>query len=226
MSATTSGARTLVRVRPAPASDPPYDDERRPDPWVPTMPQPPLPWAAPAGGTAPAGAHAAEDQARQRRTGAAGQAAGAHEEADLDHSTAEPDHATAHPSHATGASQAARTASVRFLHACLEIWNGYRPVRHVRACCTPMDAVAVQDAMEAAARRLARGVDRRHRRVALRRMRVCEPRCGVVEISAVVGAGPATSASDTSGGADRSWAAAFRLERHHGRWLCTFARLL
>jgi hypothetical protein len=53
---------------------------------------------------------------------------------------------------------------------------------------------------------------RRPEAVALRRLRVCEPRRGVAEAAAVLHAN------------GRAWALAVRLEQRRGRWLCTAVR--
>jgi hypothetical protein len=122
---------------------------------------------------------------------------------------------------APGASPASRTAAVRFVNACLEIFNGYRPVAHARALAGPLQAAPVLAALTLASRRLARVAGQPPAgKIKLRRMRVCEPRDGVAEISVVLTTGCQRPA------AGRSWAAAFRLERHHGRWQCTAAHLL
>jgi hypothetical protein len=83
-----------------------------------------------------------------------------------------------------------------------------------------MDALSIQQEMRRAARRLSHASAAGDRRVMLRRMRLYEPRSGAIEISAVLGTGPASAA------AERAWAAAFRLEQRAGRWRCTLARVL
>ncbi|HLV58296.1 MAG TPA: Rv3235 family protein [Natronosporangium sp.] len=118
---------------------------------------------------------------------------------------------------------ATRREAARFLNACLEIWNGYRPATHIRALCEPVDALAIEREMAEAVRRLSTVTSRLRCRVVVRRVRVCQPRTGAMEISAVIGtAGRGSEPSPR----ERAWAAAFRLEQRHGRWHCRLARLL
>jgi len=144
-----------------------------------------------------------------------------------------------------GASPAARLATARFLNTCLEIFNGLRPVGHARQLAHPLHAQAVLAALTHATRRLrqaprpatGRAAAGRAALVKVRRLRVCEPCPGRVEIAAAIGyAEPAppgrairpAGTSPVSGGrpGQRTWAAAFRLERHHDRWQCTAAAIL
>jgi hypothetical protein len=108
----------------------------------------------------------------------------------------------------------------------LEILNGYRPAAHLRAVSDPAAAAIVVQAMTRALRRVGVATRDGTCRVTLRRVRVCQPRPGVAEISAVLG----TRHEPGSGGATpvdgRCWAAAFRLEQRGGRWLCQVADLL
>lgn len=201
-------APITVRLRPAPVYDPPYDDERPPEWWGPGAVQPLLDLHAPPSAPPPAG------PARPARAG-----------------TASPG---APPGDATppGATPPATTTAARFVNTCLEILNGYRPVTHFRVLASPLEAASVLDAMTQAFRRLRMAgprppIGHRERLVTLRTMRTCQPRPGVLEIAAVVGTGsgrrgpvPGRSADD------RVWALAYRLERRHGRWLCTAARML
>ncbi|MFY1700567.1 Rv3235 family protein [Micromonospora sp. WMMA1923] len=115
-----------------------------------------------------------------------------------------------------GTSPEAGRAAHRFVTTCLEILNGYRPPGQIRPLAAP-DAVA--EVTEQLARGAARSgpVRRRSTRptVRLRRLRVCEPRAGAVEVAAVLG---------TPTG--RSWAMALRLEHRRGSWLCTTIQVL
>jgi hypothetical protein len=63
-------------------------------------------------------------------------------------------------------------------------------------------------------------------RVKLRRMRVCEPRPGIAEISVVLGAHSDDGSKVGGRLGGRCWAAAFRLERLGSNWRCTVARVL
>jgi hypothetical protein len=120
------------------------------------------------------------------------------------------------------ASAEARQAARRFLHTCLEIFNGYRPAAHVRPLSAPADATAITEQLVAATRRLTDGRPGARQRggspagpsVRPRLLRVCEPRPGVAEAAAAIGA------------AGQTWAMAFRLERRRGHWFGTVAQLL
>lgn len=186
----TAMTNWVVRTRPAPPCDPPYDDERHPDSWL-VSGQPqldlPLPAAATPSGLAPS-------------------------------KSVPPTFAPTGMTTTPTATSPAKAAATRFLRTCLEILNGYRPVAHFRALASPPEAAALVQAMAHALRRLEQA--RRQstlpsdRRLRPGLVRMCEPRPGIAEISLVVGNGA------------QAWALAFRLERHHGRWLCTVAQLL
>lgn len=117
-----------------------------------------------------------------------------------------------------GTSQAAWHASLLFLGRCQEILNGYRPATQMRTLAAPAYAQTIVEELTAVTRRtmpvpgLARSGGRRSGRpgpVTRRRIRVCEPRPGVAEATAVL-------TQD-----NRSWAVAFRLEKRGRVWLCT-----
>ncbi|MET9298057.1 Rv3235 family protein [Micromonospora aurantiaca] len=110
---------------------------------------------------------------------------------------------------ASATPEGARAAHL-FVRTFLEIVNGFRPPGQLRPLCLPESAGPVAAELTRAARRVT-PVRRRTARPALllRRLRVCEPRAGAVEATAVfAGAGGA------------SWAVAIRLERRRGTWLC------
>ncbi|HEX8630355.1 MAG TPA: Rv3235 family protein [Catenuloplanes sp.] len=123
-----------------------------------------------------------------------------------------------------GASTEARNAVRRFLGVCLEILNGYRPAGQLRPLAGPAEAAVVIEQVSAAVARvteLRRAAGRPARTaptaanpVRVRRLRVCEPRPGAAEATAVL---------LTAG---RTWALAFRLERRDGTWAATVARLI
>ncbi|MFI5839971.1 Rv3235 family protein [Catenuloplanes sp. NPDC051500] len=126
------------------------------------------------------------------------------------------------PEALAGASSEARGAAHRFLTRSLEILNGYRPIGHLRAMSALMEAPTILTSAGAALSTIGRYREaaglppvagRRPLppagRVNPRRLRVCEPRPGVAEASAVL----------TTAG--RTWALAYRLELLHGRWLAT-----
>ncbi|MFY1690245.1 Rv3235 family protein [Plantactinospora sp. WMMB782] len=115
-----------------------------------------------------------------------------------------------------GATPEAKRAAKRFLDTCLEIVNGYRPAGHVRALASPPDAAGMVAQLASATSRVSgrRRPGQPVRTVQLRRLRVCEPRPGVVEAAAAVGV------------AGRTWAMAFRIERRRGSWVGTSVALL
>ncbi|WP_306206136.1 Rv3235 family protein [Actinoplanes sp. RD1] len=121
-----------------------------------------------------------------------------------------------------GESAAGRAAIRRFVGACLEVINGYRPAAHLRQLTLPADASTVVAAGQAAAQRVsaARSVSRSRSsrggptRAAVGQLNICEPRPGAVEAVAVL----ATR--------DRSWALALRLEQHNKSWLATVMYLV
>jgi hypothetical protein len=114
------------------------------------------------------------------------------------------------------ASPEARQAARRFLITCVEIFNGYRPVSHVRPLSSPGQAQAIGEHLTAGIDRIAghRVLGRPKELVRLRALRVCEPRHGIAEGAAALSA------------AGRTWAMAFRLERRAGSWVGTTAELL
>ncbi|MFD0967526.1 Rv3235 family protein [Plantactinospora endophytica] len=120
------------------------------------------------------------------------------------------------PAALAGATPEAKQAAKRFLDTCLEIVNGYRPAGHVRALASPPDAAGMVAQLTSAASRVSgrRRPGQPVRTVRLRRLRVCEPRPGVVEAAAAVGV------------AGRTWAMAFRIERRRGSWVGTSVALL
>ena len=105
--------------------------------------------------------------------------------------------------------EAARAAH-RFVRTFLEIVNGFRPPGQLRPLCLPEAAAQVSAELTRAARRVT-PVRRRSARPALllRRLRVCEPRAGAVEATAVF-----------AGMGGTGWAIAVRLEHRRGNWLC------
>jgi hypothetical protein len=112
----------------------------------------------------------------------------------------------------------AQVAAHRFVDACAEVLNGYRPIAHLRPHTSPVDFATVVDHLtrRAVRVRMTPGADGRvgRARVAVRRVRVCEPRAGVAEVAAVL---------DHREG---SWAMAVRLERRRERWTCTSLQVL
>nr|WP_281179068.1 Rv3235 family protein [Actinoplanes rectilineatus] len=122
-----------------------------------------------------------------------------------------------------GASGDARLAVRRFVHLCVEVLNGYRPAAHLRRLSLPSQAADVVAQGVAGARRVAavrtsrRSGARRALRpapVAVLKLRLCEPRPGVVEAAVALVTG------------DRTWAMALRLELHQQTWCATVLRLI
>lgn len=102
-----------IRVSPAPAHDPPYDDETPVQWWPPDVLQPLLELP---------GMPADRPGRRSDRGGAR---------------PAGPDRPAA------AASPPTIAAATRFVNTCLEILNGYRPVGHARLLADPLAATAV-----------------------------------------------------------------------------------
>ena len=105
----------------------------------------------------------------------------------------------------------ARRAGRRFLDTCLEIINGYRPANQLRPLIAPGNAATIIEHLAAAVEHTRSGPRRSGPvdPVRIRLLRVCEPRPGVVEAAAALGA------------TGRTRAMAFRLERRHGTWVGT-----
>lgn len=176
-----------IRIRPAPAIDPAFDDEVS-EPALASCPgqlaMPPEIWSP-----------AAPAEASQR---------------------AQPPPPTRRAQPA--AAGEAQVAAHRFVEACAEVLNGYRPIAHLRPHTSPVDFAAVVDHLtrRAVRVRMAPGGESRagRVRVAVRRVRICEPRAGVAEVAAVLDQ------------RDGSWAMAVRLERRRERWTCTSLQVI
>jgi hypothetical protein len=119
----------------------------------------------------------------------------------------------------------ARLAVRRFVTACVEVFNGYRPAAHLRRLSLPAEAARVTAQAMAGAHRVSelrrlgpkRQIPRARRRptpVAVLRVQLCEPRPGAIEASVVLVTG------------DRTWALALRMESHEEAWLATALRLV
>jgi len=190
--------RPAVRLRPVPPLDPPYADDIAPAHWLaPGARQLPLDLTG----------------AMQRPHGRAGNRPGGSSRP----SPSRPPAPGPPPAPYTGASAEATRAAQRYVATCLEIINGFRPVTQIRPLTRPADTRLITARLDAAAGRF-RPVGRRTTRAQLRvrRVRVCEPRPGAVEIAAVL-------AHSTNG---NSLALALRLERHAGTWVGTVLQLL
>ncbi|WP_250035543.1 Rv3235 family protein [Paractinoplanes maris] len=121
-----------------------------------------------------------------------------------------------------GVSADARLAVRRFVRACVEVLNGYRPAIHLRRLARPLEASEVVAQGTAAFHRVselraAQPADHRPRRrppVAVLHVRLCEPRPGAVEAAVALLT------------VDRTWALALRLEMHQEVWRATTLRLI
>jgi hypothetical protein len=203
------GRRPPIRLRPVPQFDPPFDDELSPEVWADAHQL-----AFDLSGLAPAGRPASSPAAEAGPGGAA---------------TPGPADGPA----VAGASADAKRAVHRFVAMCVEVLNGYRPAAHLRRLSRPGQAAGVVAQAVAAAHRVAdlrrgagrgarttrgaRTVDRHGRRpdpVAVLKLRLCEPRPGVVEAAVLLVTG------------DRTWAVALRLEHHQQSWAATILRLV
>ncbi len=224
--------RPSIRVRPAPPSDPPYDDEGEAWAGAYLAGRLALPWSR------------TPDEAGA--VPAAGSSAGS-----VGHDTSGPHRAPAPcptgpaspPPVVAGPSAQARQAVRRFVAVLVEVLNGYRPPAHLRPLCRPVEAAEIIAQARAAIHRMAearrapsrppgsgprpsapaatrtvhRTADRHGRRpdsAAVLRLRLCEPRPGSVEATVVLVTGA------------RTWALALRLEGGPDAWAATVARIL
>jgi hypothetical protein len=211
------GRRPPIRLRPAPPLDPPFDDELGAD------------------GGAGAG-QLAFDWSGGATVGQPGRrppATAAHRQDGpvlLVNGTAQ----SAGPAGRGGprigtaaATPEAKVAVRRFVAACTEVLNGYRPAAHLRRLARPRDAAGVVAQALAAAQRAAElrpagtrsghGPSRHGRRpdpVAVLKLQLCEPRAGAVEAAVLL----------VTGG--RTWALALRLEQDQQAWSATALRLV
>jgi hypothetical protein len=211
-----------VRVRPAPRSEPPSDDERQAAGLqAPPMAAPALPLGMPTRRRRPSPRRAAPT--RPASAAAATHADGA----------AAPEPAAGPP-----VLSPARLATRRFLAVCVEVLGGFRPVTQLRPLCLPdrFDEItrglrahtpgAVPGSrtpgQSAVSRRTPTGAPPRPGRVGqsgadrvtVRRVQVCEPIDGVAEVAAVLSR------------RDHVWAMAVRLERRQERWLCAHLEVI
>ncbi|WP_092380790.1 Rv3235 family protein [Micromonospora phaseoli] len=214
-------AHPPVRLRPVPASDPPFVDEETAgwptqtegqlaldlfaatQRWSTGRPsdRPPARWSATRSG---------------RRTGTPT----ANEPAPFVRPTpAGPGHDMIRhlpPEALATATPAATRVAHRFVTTCLEVLNGFRPPVQLRQQLDPARSAVLLPEL---ARATARGAPARRRStrpgLRLRRLRVCEPHPAAIEAAAVL-----------TGVAGRSWALALRLEHRRGNWLCTDLRVL
>jgi hypothetical protein len=186
-----AATQPLVRIRRAPALDPPADTDRRMDDHPVCAGQLALFTSVQgAGGGHPAGAR----RAAQR----------------LAALPAEPRPLAAAGSPAPSAP--VQVAVSRFVAACVEVLNGFRPVGHLRALTTPIefDAITTQLTRRTARVRL----PSRQQRVNVRRLKVFEQRAGVAEAVAVLHHD------------ETFWAMALRFEHRRGSWLCTLLEVI
>ena len=117
----------------------------------------------------------------------------------------------------------ARLAVRRFVSVCVEVLNGYRPAAHLRRLSLPMEAPGVVAQGVVGARRVA---ELRHAaRPADRRTRRPDP----VAVLRVLLCEPRPGAIEAAVlliTGERTWAMAFRLELHQQKWAATALRLI
>ncbi len=216
--------RPIMRVRPAPSSEPPYDDERPVDAGAVCVGQLEIAGSIPAGArpgtpvgarpSTPVGAHPTHPTSpTDGRPGTqVDQAPGAQ---------------TRRPAHPVAES---RLAAQRFVGICVEVLNGFRPITHLRPLATPVDYATITNQLtrRAVRTRMDRACTAGGNRsvsagraaasatagVALLRIRVCEPRTGVAEAAVVLAHGEAV------------FAMAVRLEHRRGRWCCALLQVI
>ncbi|HEX6497834.1 MAG TPA: Rv3235 family protein [Micromonosporaceae bacterium] len=178
---------SVVRVRPAPALEPPFDYEAAGWAFADPRKAPclPLDWAPRVAGGRAEGRRPAPHRPVPTRP------------------------VTPPPSEG-------RQAAQRFVRACVEVLNGYRPAAHLRAMVEPASFSSVADQLTGGRRAPSRatGGPSGAPPVRVRRMRVCEPRAGVAEAAVVLGRG------------ELAWAVALRFERRPDGWRCAFVQVV
>ena len=144
LNAATRGCRPPIRVRPAPRTDPPYDDEMEPDQWVSphqlTFEFPPLHAT-----TAGPPAHFPPERGGPGRPSAAPPSPAYAREPSMPQPSAgvPASRQASHGPRVVGASGEARLAVRRFVTMCVEVLNGYRPAAHLRWLSLPKEAPGV-----------------------------------------------------------------------------------
>jgi hypothetical protein len=220
MTATLSSpgaTQTLVRIRRAPALEPPTDDDRRADDHPVCAGQ--LALFTSVHGARIRAEHSA--MASDRLTGARQAAATANPPArgrGPATAAAEPalPRAAAAVTGDPSTSAPVQIAAGRFVAACVEVLNGFRPVGHLRALTTPVEfaTITTQLTRRTARVRMPGRAPASQERVSVRRLRMFEQRAGVAEAVAVLHHG------------ETSWAMALRFERRRGSWLCTLLEVV
>ncbi|MBQ1026000.1 Rv3235 family protein [Micromonospora sp. C95] len=217
-------ARPPVRLRPAPAFEPPSVDEDfagwprpadgqlaldlfatgRQGPGGRGPDRPPMLWGASRSGSRPVAPGVPWSGAAGRPGGSGATWSGREPARRLP------------PEALTTATPGATRVAHRFVATCLEVFNGFRPPVQLRR---QLDPARVAVLLPELARATARGAPVRRRSaragVRLRRLRVCEPRPTAIEAAAVL-----------TGAGGLSWAMALRLEQRCGNWFCTDLRVL
>ncbi|MEU6020510.1 Rv3235 family protein [Micromonospora sp. NPDC048871] len=194
-------SRPPVRLRPAPAYDPPFVDEGSE-------------WPGPADGQL-----ALDLFSAPHWSPGSGPARPPHQRVTVRPTPARPGRDPVRqlpPGALTTATPGATRVAHRFVASCIEVFNGFRPPVQLRR---QLDPARCAHLLPELARGSARAVGTRRRTprpgLRLRRLRVCEPRPNAIEAAAVL-----------TGVVDASWAMALRLEHRRGTWLCTDLRIL
>jgi hypothetical protein len=217
MLSSPGSAQPLVRIRRAPALEPPADDDRRADDHPVCAGQLALFTSihgvrARAGhpGTASAQRPGARPPIKPADPSAAAVGSATTVTGPTGPHPAAP--VTGNPS----ASAPAQAAASRFVAVCVEVLNGFRPVGHLRALTTPVEftGVTTQLTRRAVRVRMPSRDPAGQERVSVRRLRVFEQRTGAADAVVVLRHG------------ESSWAMALRFEHRRGSWLCTLLQVI
>jgi hypothetical protein len=211
----------VVKVRRAPALDPPFErpdhDDVQPPPGMQMLP---VDWSASRSSTASRSAARSGQTPQQRAEAAASAADGADADDAPEHVLNLPPGAlprpSANPSRALPPGTA-RHAAQRFVGMCVEVLNGFRPAAQLRpvTAVPRFNDIADQLVRRATRVRMSPGQAARNGRLLrVRRMLLCEPRDGVAEAAVVLEQGQVC------------WAMAVRLERSTEGWRCTVVQVV
>ena len=108
----------------------------------------------------------------------------------------------------------AHAAAHRFVAGCVEVLNNVRPVRHLRTMTSPFEYGSMVSQLTRRAVRVRMPTRPAGQPVALHCLRVFEQRSGRADAVAVLRSG------------DACWAMALHFERRHAGWLCTLLEVI